>query len=181
MANLKYSDKHNMVAFLKKPNESVGFTEVVEFLKGTSLMYALTHNLTVYDSLVKQFWQTATVRTLVNGTQQLVAYIDSKEYTINEASIRSKLQLTDATGIHNLSDAEIYDGLATLATVITELMNDTKIERLLKYMELHDVSYGIEYVARPLLLFFSSENQLLWFRHGYAVSSLMDTAYWSSE
>ncbi|GJV07470.1 putative reverse transcriptase domain-containing protein [Tanacetum coccineum] len=33
-------------------------------------------------------------------------------------------------------------------------------------MELHDVSYGIEYVARPLLLFFSSENQLLWFRPG---------------
>ncbi|GJX37764.1 integrase, catalytic region, zinc finger, CCHC-type containing protein [Tanacetum coccineum] len=48
-------------------------------------------------------------------------------------------------------------------------------------MELHDVSYGIEYVARPLLLFFSSENLLLWFRHGYAVSSLMDMAYWSSE
>ncbi|GJY02071.1 hypothetical protein Tco_0360223 [Tanacetum coccineum] len=48
-------------------------------------------------------------------------------------------------------------------------------------MELHDVSYGIEYVARPLLLFFSFENQLLWFRHRYAVSSLMDTAYWSSE
>ncbi|GJT28994.1 ribonuclease H-like domain-containing protein, partial [Tanacetum coccineum] len=37
MANLKYSDKHNMIAFLKKPNESVGFTEVVDFLKGTSL------------------------------------------------------------------------------------------------------------------------------------------------
>ncbi|GKB19387.1 hypothetical protein Tco_0853310 [Tanacetum coccineum] len=32
-------------------------------------------------------------------------------------------------------------------------------------MELHDVSYGIEYVARPLLLFFSSENRLLWFRY----------------
>ncbi|GJT14005.1 hypothetical protein Tco_0861047 [Tanacetum coccineum] len=68
MANLKYSDKHNMVAFLKKPNESVGFTKVVEFLKGTSL--------------------------------------------------RSKLQLADATGIHNLSDAEIYAGLATLGYVI---------------------------------------------------------------
>ncbi|GJV22714.1 putative ribonuclease H-like domain-containing protein [Tanacetum coccineum] len=81
---------HNMVAFLKKPNESVGFTEVVDFLKGTSL------------------------RTLANGTQQLVASIDSKEYTITEASVRSKLQLVDATGIHNLSDAEIYAGLATL-------------------------------------------------------------------
>ncbi|GJT23613.1 putative RNA-directed DNA polymerase, eukaryota, reverse transcriptase zinc-binding domain protein [Tanacetum coccineum] len=32
-------------------------------------------------------------------------------------------------------------------------------------MELHDVFYGIEYVARPLLLFFSSENRLLWFRY----------------
>ncbi|GJT58802.1 putative ribonuclease H-like domain-containing protein [Tanacetum coccineum] len=117
MANLKYFDKHNMVAFLKKPNESVGFTEVVDFLKGTSLRYALTHNPTIYDSLVKQFWQTATVRTLANGTQQLVASIDSKEYTITEASVRSKLQLADATGIHNLSDAEIYAGLATLGYV----------------------------------------------------------------
>ncbi|GKD97548.1 hypothetical protein Tco_1381445 [Tanacetum coccineum] len=76
--------------------------------------YALTHNPTIYDSLVKQFWQTATVRTLANRTQQLVASIDSKEYTITEASVRSKLQLADATGIHNLSDAEIYAGLATL-------------------------------------------------------------------
>ncbi|GJT57944.1 hypothetical protein Tco_0992998 [Tanacetum coccineum] len=117
MANLKYSDKHNMVAFLNKPNESVGFTEVVDFLKGTSLRHALTHNTTIYDSLVKQFWQTAIVRTLANGTQQLVASIDSKEYTITEATVRSKLQLADATGIHNLSDAEIYAGLATLGYV----------------------------------------------------------------
>ncbi|GJR47719.1 hypothetical protein Tco_1315822 [Tanacetum coccineum] len=32
-------------------------------------------------------------------------------------------------------------------------------------MELHVVSYGIDSVARPLLLFFSSENRLLWFRY----------------
>ncbi|GJZ38101.1 putative ribonuclease H-like domain-containing protein [Tanacetum coccineum] len=100
-----------------KPNESVGFTEVVDFLKGTSLRYALTHNPTIYDSLVKQFWQTATVRTLANRTQQLVASINSIEYTITEASVRSKLQLADATGIHNLSDAEIYVRLATLGYV----------------------------------------------------------------
>ncbi|GKC53083.1 hypothetical protein Tco_1075828 [Tanacetum coccineum] len=71
MANLRYSDKHNMVSFLKKPIESVGFTEIVDFIKGTSLRYALTHNPTIYDSLVKQFWQTATVRTLANGIQEL--------------------------------------------------------------------------------------------------------------
>ncbi|GJV10423.1 putative ribonuclease H-like domain-containing protein [Tanacetum coccineum] len=81
--------KHNMVAFLKKPNESVGFTK---------------------------FWQIVTVRILANGTQQLITSIDSKEYTITEASVRSKLQLADAIGIHNLSDAEIYAGLATLGS-----------------------------------------------------------------
>ncbi|GKD55308.1 hypothetical protein Tco_1288695 [Tanacetum coccineum] len=117
MTTLKYSDKHNMVTFLKKPNESVGFTEIVDFLKGTSLRYALTHNPTIYDSLVKQFWQTATVRTLANGTPELVASIDNKEYTITEASVRSKLQLADAAGISNLPDAEIYDGLTTLGLV----------------------------------------------------------------
>ncbi|GJW50915.1 hypothetical protein Tco_0092266 [Tanacetum coccineum] len=90
MATLRYSDKHNMVAFLKKPNESVGFNEIVDFLKGTSL------------------------RTLANGTQELVASIDNKEYTITEASVRSKFQSADAAGISNLPDAEIYDGLATL-------------------------------------------------------------------
>ncbi|GJT52598.1 hypothetical protein Tco_0978755 [Tanacetum coccineum] len=74
MANLRYSDKHNMVAFLKKPTESVGFTEIVDFLKGTSL------------------------RTLANGIQELVASVDNKEYTITEAYIRSQLQLADATG-----------------------------------------------------------------------------------
>ncbi|GJW86890.1 hypothetical protein Tco_0162230 [Tanacetum coccineum] len=49
-------------------------------------------------------------------------------------------------------------------------------------MELHDVSYGIDSVARPLLLFFSSENRLLWFRVWksvrYGVSKVLDTAYW---
>ncbi|GKC50264.1 putative ribonuclease H-like domain-containing protein [Tanacetum coccineum] len=91
MTTLKYNDKYNQVAFLKKPTESEGFHEIVDFIKGTTLRYALTHNPTIYDSLVKQFWLTATVRTLANGTQELVASIDNHEYIITEASVRSKL------------------------------------------------------------------------------------------
>ncbi|GKA90670.1 hypothetical protein Tco_0812540 [Tanacetum coccineum] len=124
MANLKYSDKHNMVAFLKKLNGSDDFHEIVDFLKRTPLRYALTHNPTIYDSLVKQFWQTATVRTIANGNQELLATIDSKAYTITEASVRSSLQLADATGITNLPDAEIHEGLAQwgqhIAPVLTK-------------------------------------------------------------
>ncbi|GKF62667.1 hypothetical protein Tco_0182721, partial [Tanacetum coccineum] len=114
MANLKYSDKHNMVAFLKKPNGSDDFHEIVDFLKRTPLRYSLTHNPTIYDSLVKQFWQTATVRTIANGNQELLATIDGKAYTITKESVRSSLQLAYATGITNLPDAEIHEGLATM-------------------------------------------------------------------
>ncbi|GJW76906.1 putative ribonuclease H-like domain-containing protein [Tanacetum coccineum] len=36
---------------------SIGFAEIVDFLRGSNLRYALTANPTIYDSLVKQFWQ----------------------------------------------------------------------------------------------------------------------------
>ncbi|GJT42411.1 hypothetical protein Tco_0951126 [Tanacetum coccineum] len=77
MASLKYYDKHNQVGFLKKPKESAGFVEIVDFLKGSHIRYALTHNPTIHDSLVKQFWQTATASTLADGTLELRATIDT--------------------------------------------------------------------------------------------------------
>ncbi|GJR76745.1 putative ribonuclease H-like domain-containing protein [Tanacetum coccineum] len=61
--------------------------------------YALTSNPTIYDSLVKQFWQTATTNTIADGTLEINATIDTIRYTITEASIRDTLQLADATGI----------------------------------------------------------------------------------
>ncbi|GJU78638.1 hypothetical protein Tco_1275708 [Tanacetum coccineum] len=87
MPNLQYSDKHNMVAFLKKPTESVSFTEIVAFLKASSFLKLAG----IYRSI--------------------------KSITITEASIRSQLQLADATCIINLSDVEIYEGLATLGAM----------------------------------------------------------------
>ncbi|GJX91229.1 putative ribonuclease H-like domain-containing protein [Tanacetum coccineum] len=114
MANLKYLDKHNMVHFIKKPNGSDDFHKIVDFLKHTPLKYALTHNPTIYDSLIKQFWQIATVRIIANGNQELLATINSKAYTITKASFRSSLQLADATCITNLPDAEIHEGLAIM-------------------------------------------------------------------
>ncbi|GKD95287.1 hypothetical protein Tco_1375124, partial [Tanacetum coccineum] len=76
--------------------------------------YALTHNPTVHDSLVKQFWQTATASTLADGTLELRATIDTLEYTITEASVRSKLQLADASGISMLPNTEIFEGMGNM-------------------------------------------------------------------
>ncbi|GKA13161.1 putative ribonuclease H-like domain-containing protein, partial [Tanacetum coccineum] len=111
VAQLKYCDKHNQVGFLRKPDESAGFAEIVDFLRGSNLRYALITNPTIHDSLVKQFWQTATATTLADGTLELKATIDTIEYTITEASIRSKLQLADASGITMLPNNEIFAGM----------------------------------------------------------------------
>ncbi|GJW90822.1 hypothetical protein Tco_0168375, partial [Tanacetum coccineum] len=116
MAQLKYCDKHNQVGFLLKPTESAGYTEIVDFLRRSKLRYALTHNPPIYDSLVKQFWQTATARTLEDGIQQLNATIDSIEYTITEESVRRQLQLADASGIHMLQNEEIFAGLQNIGS-----------------------------------------------------------------
>ncbi|GJV93518.1 putative ribonuclease H-like domain-containing protein [Tanacetum coccineum] len=73
--------------------------------------YALATNPTIYDSLVKQFWQNATATTLDDGTLEIKAIIDTIEYTITEPSIRSKLQSTDVSGITMLPNDEIFEGM----------------------------------------------------------------------
>ncbi|GJV94590.1 hypothetical protein Tco_1546167 [Tanacetum coccineum] len=116
MAQLKYCDKHNQVGFLRKPDESAGFAEIMDFIRGSNLRYALTSNPTIYDSLVKQFWQTATAKTLADGTLELHATIDTIVYTITEASIRNKLQLADASGITMLPNNEIFEGMGHMCS-----------------------------------------------------------------
>ncbi|GJY44035.1 hypothetical protein Tco_0432248 [Tanacetum coccineum] len=76
MANLEFCDKHNMVAFLQKSTGSEEFHQIVDFLADSHIRYALTANPTIYASLIKQFWQTATIETVNNGEQQLSVTVD---------------------------------------------------------------------------------------------------------
>ncbi|GJU97995.1 hypothetical protein Tco_1327266 [Tanacetum coccineum] len=114
MAQLKYCDKHNQVGFLRKPDESAGFAEIVDFLRGSNLRYALTANPTIYDSLVKQFWQSAIANTKADGSLEINATIDTIRYTISEASIRESLQLEDATGITMLPNDDLFEGMGQI-------------------------------------------------------------------
>ncbi|GKE97495.1 hypothetical protein Tco_0020846 [Tanacetum coccineum] len=88
---------HNMVAFLENPEESDGFAEIIDFLKASSVHYALTVNQIIYTSCNEQFWATAKVHT-VNGVRQLQALADKKRVIVTESSIRKDLHLDDAEG-----------------------------------------------------------------------------------
>ncbi|GJV27669.1 hypothetical protein Tco_1384117 [Tanacetum coccineum] len=117
-----------MVAFLTKPKNSEGFHEIVDFLNRSTLRYALITNPTIYTSQIKQFWHTATVKTLDSGEVEINAIVDGHNKTITEASIRSSLQLADADGISNMPTTEIFEQLA--------LMGDYKKARQLDFLSL---------------------------------------------
>ncbi|GKA10935.1 hypothetical protein Tco_0690368 [Tanacetum coccineum] len=117
MVNLEFCDKHNMVAYLKKPTGSEGFQEIVDFLNGSHIRYALTTNHTIYVSLIEKFWQTTTVKTVDNGEQEITARVDGKEFTITEASNRRHLHVE---GISVLPTTKIFDQLSLMGYVLTD-------------------------------------------------------------
>ncbi|GJY57989.1 hypothetical protein Tco_0457881 [Tanacetum coccineum] len=85
MANLKFMDTHNMVAFLSKPAESDGFEQI----------------------------STSVVKT-INGEVQLHALVDGKKIIISEASVRRDLKLEDEEAIDCLPNSAIFEQLALM-------------------------------------------------------------------
>ncbi|GJU51643.1 hypothetical protein Tco_1221198 [Tanacetum coccineum] len=90
MSSPKFAETHNVVAFLEKPKESDGFTEIIDFLKASSVSYALTVNPVIYTSCIEQFWATA------------------------KSSIRRDIHLDDAGGTDCLPTATIFEELARM-------------------------------------------------------------------
>ncbi|GKA91483.1 hypothetical protein Tco_0813353 [Tanacetum coccineum] len=106
-----------MVAYLKKPEGSEEFHQIVDFLNASHIRYALTENSTIYVSLIKQFWETATARTLDTGEVELTATIDGKVKIVTEASIRRHLQLVNSDGISSLLNTEIFEQLSLMGSL----------------------------------------------------------------
>ncbi|GKD75048.1 hypothetical protein Tco_1333330, partial [Tanacetum coccineum] len=108
--SIQFVETHNVVAFLEKPIESDGFAEIIDFLKASSVHYALTVNPIIYISYVEQFWATTKVKT-VNGVRQIQALIDKKKLIITETSIRTDLHLEDAGGTYCFPTTTIFEKL----------------------------------------------------------------------
>ncbi|GJU34621.1 ribonuclease H-like domain-containing protein [Tanacetum coccineum] len=113
MSSPKFSKTHNVVAFFEKPVESDGLAEIIDFLKASSVHYALTVNPIIYTSCIEQFWATAKVQT-GNKVRQLQALVDKKRVIVTESSIRRDLHLDDAEGIDCLPTATIFKELARM-------------------------------------------------------------------
>ncbi|GJX84621.1 hypothetical protein Tco_0335395 [Tanacetum coccineum] len=114
MAALKYRDEHNRIGFLEKPKGSTDYHQVIDFLLDSHIRYALVTDPLIYDSLITQFWSTASLRSSELGPPAIVATIDETLYTITESLMRSQLQLHDEGGIVDMPIPDIFLGMDNL-------------------------------------------------------------------
>nr|GEY76234.1 hypothetical protein [Tanacetum cinerariifolium] len=84
-----------MVAYLTKSDASEGFNQVIDFLNGSYIKYALTVNPTIYVSCIKQFWNTVAIK------------------QVNDVT-REELRLDDTEGVDCLPNEEIFAELARM-------------------------------------------------------------------
>nr|GEY84560.1 hypothetical protein [Tanacetum cinerariifolium] len=92
------TDDHNKVSYLEKGKGWEAYEQILNFLNQSHIRYALTHRPTiVFDSLVKQFWATATVRTQETGPSDIISTINGNKVVVTESLIRTQLQLDDTT------------------------------------------------------------------------------------
>ncbi|GJX04822.1 hypothetical protein Tco_0190738 [Tanacetum coccineum] len=101
MVALVSCPKHNMVTCLEKTEHNTQFHEIVDFLTRSLIYYSLTVSPTVCTSLIEQFWNTATSKT-VNDVSYIKAKVVGKTVLISEASIRRDLLFNDVDGIDSL-------------------------------------------------------------------------------
>ncbi|GJS04351.1 hypothetical protein Tco_0320859 [Tanacetum coccineum] len=155
MAALKYRDEHNKVGYLQKPTGSDDYHQILDFFRASHITYALTNDHIIFDSLVKQFWSTATLRSPELGPPAILATIDETPYTITEDSVRSQLQLADDGGIDDLPIAEIYSGMDNLGFLQTILGIETSLTRQYQVFKLSSKLFAnmkLNFEGQPMQL-----------------------------
>nr|GEY99337.1 hypothetical protein [Tanacetum cinerariifolium] len=133
-----FADTHNVVAILEKSDAIEGFDQIIDFLSGSYIYYALTVNPHIYISCIKQFWNTASVKRSGDVTR-LQALVDKKKIVISKAVIREILQLNDAEGVNQVGD------LSTHTTRFISLALTQKV-----FANMRRVGKGFSGVETPL-------------------------------
>nr|GEX30712.1 hypothetical protein [Tanacetum cinerariifolium] len=113
-----FADTHNMVAILEKLDAAEGFAQIIDFLSGSYIHYALTVSPHIYISCIKQFWNSVSVKRSGDVTR-LQALVGKKKIVISEDVIREILQLNDAEGMVAAASIPISAAKPKILTITT--------------------------------------------------------------
>nr|GEZ24560.1 xylulose kinase-1 [Tanacetum cinerariifolium] len=145
---LTFDETHNMITYLTKSDASERFNQIIDFLNGSSIKYALTVNPNIYVSCIKQFWTSVAVKK-VNDVTRLQALVDKKKVVITKASIRDALHLDDAEG-GLLPNKEIFTEkqVGDLSSYTTKYTSPTLTQKV--FANMRRVGKGFSGVDTPL-------------------------------
>nr|GEZ98288.1 hypothetical protein [Tanacetum cinerariifolium] len=120
-----FAESHNMVAILEKSDAAEGFEQIIDFLSRSYINHALTVNLHIYISCIKQFWNTAVVKRSNNVTRV------KKLERINKVK-SSKLRWLKKVGtsqrVESSDDVENDKGIELVADQEKDAEKDAEVE-----------------------------------------------------
>nr|GEY89091.1 hypothetical protein [Tanacetum cinerariifolium] len=139
-----------MVAYLIKSDASEGFNQIIDFLNGSYIKYALTVNLNIYVSCIKQFWNTVAIKQ-VNDVTRLQALVDKKRVVVTEASIRECMSAKRTSWNEfssSMASAVICLSTGDLSTHTTKYASPTLTQKV--FANMRRVGKGFSRVDTPL-------------------------------
>nr|GEV86695.1 hypothetical protein [Tanacetum cinerariifolium] len=147
MAALLYKDDHNKVAYLENGKGWEAYEQILNFLNRSHIRFALTHRPTiVFDSLVKQFWATTTVRTQEAGPSDIIATIDGNAVVVTESLIRTQPQLDDVNGLYEFTLHDVLHGMRAIGFILDGMIGNigSKRHKFLMYPRFLQMLLGIQ-------------------------------------
>ncbi|GJR98710.1 hypothetical protein Tco_0270884 [Tanacetum coccineum] len=99
-----------MIACVEKTERNADFHEVIDFLTGCYVNYALLVSPDVIQQWIQQFWNTAKVR-MINEVAHIEAKVAGKKILVSEASVRTDLMFNDEDGTNCFDNQVIWDTL----------------------------------------------------------------------
>nr|GEX61603.1 hypothetical protein [Tanacetum cinerariifolium] len=126
----------------QKSDVAEDFEQIIDFLNGCYIHYALTVNPHIYVSCIKKFWNTASVKRSDDVTR-LQALVDMKKIVISEDVIREILQLDDAEGVESVAD-DVAENVAN------EAIPSTPTPLILPSPPSHDIPSTTQVQSSPL-------------------------------
>ncbi|KAI3774113.1 hypothetical protein L1987_48657 [Smallanthus sonchifolius] len=92
--DLLFVKRHNVCAFLNAADpKSAGFKPVLNFLDNSNLSVAISHDLPVFETTIRQFWDTTT--TVIDNVEHIRAIVHNQKVLLSEATIREVLHFND--------------------------------------------------------------------------------------
>ncbi|KAF5812102.1 hypothetical protein HanXRQr2_Chr04g0188861 [Helianthus annuus] len=86
--------RHNMIAYLDPEDKLIEYKGIMKWLRESRINHAITHQTTVYKSLIKSFWDLAEVIE-IDGKEVIRGRVNNLDVIVSVEILNTVLQLGD--------------------------------------------------------------------------------------